>query len=141
MSADLGVVWIQLITSTFCILLLLRFSLFFLARVCWLFHGKQCICILFTDSQIPIFNNFFIKNGSHDTIHTFKNYFARVFLVFSFQFQQNKFYPNGPLKSPCAGTSELSGENFFFFWLNFSLHAFVQCAKCQCSENKSEYYH
>ena len=27
-----------------------------------------------------------IKNGSHDTIHTFKNYFATVFLVFSFQF-------------------------------------------------------
>ena len=27
-----------------------------------------------------------IKNGSHDTIYTFKNYFATVFLVFSFQF-------------------------------------------------------
>ena len=27
-----------------------------------------------------------IKNGSHDTIHTVKNYFATVFLVFSFQF-------------------------------------------------------
>ena len=27
-----------------------------------------------------------IKNGSHDTIHTFKNYFATVFSVFSFQF-------------------------------------------------------
>ena len=33
---------------------------------------------------------FFIKNGSHDTIHTFKNYFATVFSVFNFsnfQFQ------------------------------------------------------
>ena len=38
--------------------------------------------------------NFFIKNGSYDTIHTFKNYFATVFSVFSFQ--QNKRYPNGP---------------------------------------------
>ena len=37
---------------------------------------------------------FFIKNGSHGTIHIFKNYFATVFSVFSFQFQQNKFYPN-----------------------------------------------
>ena len=27
-----------------------------------------------------------IINGSHDTIHTFKNYFTTVFLVFSFQF-------------------------------------------------------
>ena len=27
-----------------------------------------------------------IKNGSHDTIHVFKNYFAIVLLVFSFQF-------------------------------------------------------
>ena len=27
-----------------------------------------------------------IKNGSHDTIYTFKNYFAIVFSVFSFQF-------------------------------------------------------
>ena len=49
------------------------------------------------DSQISLFSNFFIKIGSHGTIHTFKNYFATVFLVFNFQFQQNKFYPNEPL--------------------------------------------
>ena len=49
------------------------------------------------DSQILLFNNFFNKNGSHGTIHLFKNYFATVFSVFSFQFQQNKFYPNRPL--------------------------------------------
>ena len=30
------------------------------------------------------FSNFFIKNGSHSTIHTFKNYFTTVFSVFSF---------------------------------------------------------
>ena len=52
---------------------------------------------LFTDPQIFFFNKTFIKNGSHGTIHTFKNYFTTVFLVFSFQFQQNKFYPNRPL--------------------------------------------
>ena len=36
------------------------------------------------------------KNGSHGTIHTFKNYFVIVFLVFSFS--NNKFNPNGPYK-------------------------------------------
>ena len=35
-----------------------------------------------------------IKNGSHGTIHTFKNYFATVFLVFSFN--KNELYPNRP---------------------------------------------
>ena len=42
------------------------------------------------DPQISLFSNFFITNGSHGTIYTFKNYFATVF--FSFQ-----LYPNGPL--------------------------------------------
>ena len=55
------------------------------------FNREQCICALFTDPQISLFINFFIKNGSHDIIHTFKNYFATVFFsfqfsVFSFQF-------------------------------------------------------
>ena len=39
---------------------------------------------LFTDPQTSLFSNFFIKNRSHGTIHTFKNYFATVFSVFSF---------------------------------------------------------
>ena len=60
------------------------------------FCSEQCIYALFTDPQISFFINFFIKNGSHITIHTFKNHFATVFSVFSFQFQQNKFYPNTP---------------------------------------------
>ena len=51
------------------------------------------------DLQISLFSNFFIKNESHSTIHTFKNYLAIVFSVFSFQFQQNKFYPNRPNSS------------------------------------------
>ena len=37
--------------------------------------------LLFTDPQISLFSNFFIKNGSHGTIHTFKNYFTTVFSV------------------------------------------------------------
>ena len=48
------------------------------------FHSEQCIRALFTDPQITLFSNFFIKNGFHGTIHVFKNYFAIVFLVFSF---------------------------------------------------------
>ena len=41
------------------------------------------------DPQISLFSNFFIKNGSHGTIYTFKNYFAIVISAISFQFQQN----------------------------------------------------
>ena len=36
------------------------------------------------DSQISFFINFFTKNGSYGTIHTFLNYFATVFSVFNF---------------------------------------------------------
>ena len=40
---------------------------------------------LFMGPTNLIFNKIFIKNGSHNNIHTFKNYFAIVFSVFSFQ--------------------------------------------------------
>ena len=45
------------------------------------FSSEQCIRALFTDLQISFFINFFIKNGFHGTIYTFKNYFATVFSV------------------------------------------------------------
>ena len=61
------------------------------------FSREQYIRVLFTDPQISFFINFFIKNGSHGTIYTFKNYFITVISVISFQFQQNKSYPNRPL--------------------------------------------
>ena len=48
------------------------------------------------DPQISLFSNFFIKNGSHDTIHTFKNYFATMFSVSVFSFSKNKLNPNRP---------------------------------------------
>ena len=48
------------------------------------------------DSQ-SLYSKKNIKNGSHGTIQTFKNYFATVFLVFSFS--KNKLYPNGSLLS------------------------------------------
>ena len=35
------------------------------------------------DLQTSFFNKTFIKNGSYDIIHTFKNYFVIVFSVFS----------------------------------------------------------
>ena len=38
-----------------------------------------------------------IKNGSHDTIHVFKNYFVTILSVFSFS--NNKLNPNGPYVS------------------------------------------
>ena len=49
-------------------------------------HYSRTVSALFTyySSTVHAFKN--IKNGSYDTIHTFKNYFAIVFSVFSFQF-------------------------------------------------------
>ena len=35
------------------------------------------------DPQTSFFTQTFIKNASHDTIHTFKNYFVIVFLIFN----------------------------------------------------------
>ena len=40
------------------------------------------------NSQTSLFNKIFIKNGSHGTIHTFKNYFATIFSIFC-----NPFFP------------------------------------------------
>ena len=57
--------------------------------------GEKITCGSHEQCTGPInlfFNKTFIKNGSHCTIHSFKNYFATMFLVFSFQ--QNKRYPN-----------------------------------------------
>ena len=54
------------------------------SRNFWPVFREQCTDTLFTDPQISFFINFFIKNGFQSTIHTFKNYFAAVFSVFSF---------------------------------------------------------
>ena len=58
------------------------------------FLYEQCIRALFTAPKKSLFSNFFIKNVFYGTIYIFKNYFATVFSVFSFQ-----LYPNGPLVS------------------------------------------
>ena len=67
--------------------------------------------VLFTDPQISLFSNFFIKNGSHDTIHTFKNYFATVF--FSFQFSAVSKRTLSTQK--CLGTFYLFSFHFPWF--------------------------
>ena len=47
------------------------------------FFLRKTDYVLFTGLTSTLFTNFFIKNGSHDTIHTFKNYFTIVFSIFS----------------------------------------------------------
>ena len=92
-------VWIQIISaSTF---FELRFSLFFFfffgsAAIVDFVNCEQCIRALFTVPQITLFSHFFIKNRSHSTIYTFKNYFATVFSVSVFSFSKNKLNPNTP---------------------------------------------
>ena len=54
-----------------------------------------------------------IKNWSHDTIYTFKNYFATVFSVFS----NNKLNPNGPIS--CGP----------FLCITFYTSRFISCHK------------
>ena len=88
----LGAVWIAL--KVVC-LRLLFFFFFFFHFTC--FDERQgtifTVAILFihcnniiheTHSHFIKKKN--IKKGSHGTIHTFKNYFATVFSIFSFQF-------------------------------------------------------
>ena len=105
--------YISAILWVFGFSLLLRFSFtvcflfflfFFLAREQWshlsslcrdknhyLYTVHHCLHTVHTLKNI--------KNGSHSTIHTFKNYFATVLSVFNFS--NNKLNPNRP---------------FVFFW-------------------------
>ena len=67
------------------------FFFFFFFSCAWTVQGTKKHCL-------PIVHELFIYclhtiHRSHDTIHTFKNYFATVFSVFSFS--NNKFNPNG----------------------------------------------
>ena len=58
------------------------FSLRVNSKITWFYCAgdkKHCVCTV---------------HGSHNTIHTFKNYFVTVFSVFSFS--NNKFNPNEP---------------------------------------------
>ena len=53
------------------------------SRSCALVSGS---CALFTGPTNLFFTKIFIKNGSHCTIHTFKNYFVTIFSAINFQF-------------------------------------------------------
>ena len=55
-------------------------------------HCFDTVHALFMDPTVTLFKKN-IKHESHGIIHTFKNYFAIVFSVFS----KNKLYSNGPL--------------------------------------------
>ena len=77
---------------------------------------------MFTVPQITFFSNFFIKNGFHNTIYTFKNYFATVFSVSIFSFNKNNINPNGPL---C-----LRFGAAFFFLVQPAIVDFVNCEQC-----------
>ena len=61
-----------------------HFLLFFLffARICWLW--ETIFTVMNSVYTVYVLKN--IKNGYHDTIYTFKNYFATVFSIFSFKF-------------------------------------------------------
>ena len=83
------------------------------SRNFWPVFCEQCIRALFTDPQISFFINFFIKNGFYNTIYTFKNYFATVISAISFQFQQNKSYPNRPI---IYKNHQLFLSFFFYFF-------------------------
>ena len=67
-------VWIEIIASTFCEGCVSAFFFFFPLHFSW---GTEV-------TVHALFSHFFIKNGSHGTIYTFKNYFATMFSVFNF---------------------------------------------------------
>ena len=46
-------------------------------------HCSMGLMYYLQDPQTSFFNKTFIKNGSDDTIHIFKNYFATIFSVFN----------------------------------------------------------
>ena len=60
------------------------FTIHSLLRLLFMNNSRKVWLFSTFSAQISLFSNFFIKNGSHDTIHTFKNYFTIIF--FSFQF-------------------------------------------------------
>ena len=80
----------------------LKFFFYNFSWKVWLFNRFLATCgsyALFTDPQISLFNNFFIKNGFYSTIYTFKNYFATVFFCFQFLVFNFQLCLNGPLHS------------------------------------------
>ena len=90
-------VWIELIVA----FLVSRFAFFFSLHVNSNLTWVHCIVTKITIHHClhTVYTLKNIINGSHGTIHTFKNYFATVLSVFNFS--NNKLNPNRP---------------FVFFW-------------------------
>ena len=84
-------VWRLRFSFFFCLRAFVRLQLLFMYCLMnssckvWHFYFFQPISA-HSNPQISFFSNFLIKNGSHGTIYTFKNYFATVFFNFQFQF-------------------------------------------------------
>ena len=97
----------------------LRFisTIFFKPVIVDFVNYKQYICVRFTVSQITLFSNFFIKNGSHNTIYTFKNYFTTVFSVSVFNFSKNKLNPNTPRNAKHITLSQYLSCSRYKLWL------------------------
>ena len=78
MCRNLECVWIEIIHS--CVFNFTRFPFFsFQPQLLTRSSVNSVLVHCSRVSQIPLFINFFIKNESHSTIHTLKNYFATVF--------------------------------------------------------------
>ena len=103
---------LRVYASTFFLSAFSFFFLFFFSKPQLL---TKCFRALFMDSQITLFNNFFfIKNGSHSTIYTFKNYFTTVFSVSAkAQFKWTS-YKNLKFENLQKKIVKLHVLNFFF---------------------------
>ena len=99
----------------FCTTFFSSFFFFGSARNSWLCQLWTVHPCTVHGSEITLFSNFFIKNGSHNTIYTFKNYFAIVFSVSVFSFSKNKLNPN----TPTAFTLSYLKIIYFFILINF----------------------
>ena len=80
------------------------------------FYGSRA---LFTGPTSTKFSNNNFKIGSYGTIHTFKNYFAIVFSVFS-----NKRYPNRPAVY-YINFKKLFNKKIIFFCMTFWTYAII----------------
>ena len=100
-----------LLPNNLCKRFFLEIKLRFGLRICIFFFMRFALCrgqlllfthwaILFTHCNTTVYAFKSIKNEFYGTIHIFKIYFVTVFSVFSFQFQQNKFYPHRPWEHP-----------------------------------------
>ena len=104
-------VWIVFIFA-FSIPRFVCFVFFFFGTWTVTSHGFTVYALFIT---IHVLKN--IKNGSHDTIHTIKNYFATVLSVFSFS--NNKLNPNGPFVPILLSyvNYNASGQQWMMCWV------------------------